>query len=79
MTTMQWLTSLLIVSLALGVVKAEEDSLEATNVVLFLFFGLGMGVLVMQVLSYYGEPVPYTVLVFVMGAFFSLCTSNEGK
>lgn len=57
----------------------SDDSLEATNVLLFLFFGLGMGILIMQVLSYCGEPVPYTVVVFLMGAIFSLTDSEHGK
>lgn len=58
---------------------SDDDSLEATNVLLFLFFGLGMGVLVMQLLSFWGEPVPYTVVVFFMGAIFSLANSSYGK
>lgn len=57
----------------------DDDTLEATNVLLFLFFGLGIGILVMQALSYCGDPVPHTVVVFFMGMFFSLADSHHGK
>lgn len=57
----------------------NNDSIESTNVILFLFFGMALGILVMQILSYYGEPIPYTVVVFLLGALFSLTDSTHGK
>eukprot|EP01039_Chlorochromonas_danica_P001214 gene1214-1324_t len=39
---------------------------------------MGLGILIMQILSYYGEPIPYTVVVFLLGAVFSLTDSKHG-
>jgi hypothetical protein len=57
----------------------DDDSLEATNVILFLFFGLGLGVLVYQMLSLWGEAIPYTVIIFILGALFALADSEHGE
>lgn len=40
-------------------------------VLLFLFLGLTMGIVVMQISSRYGEKVPYTVVIFILGAMIS--------
>lgn len=39
--------------------------------ILFIAFGLGIGILIQQVLSKLGDPVPYTVVVFIAGLVFS--------
>lgn len=58
----------------------EEEGLEATVVLLFMFFGLAIGILAMQGLSLVGEPIPYTCLVFLLGVIFSLGNNNhDGK
>lgn len=57
----------------------DGDQLEATNIILFLFFGLGLGVVVTQVLSIWGESIPYTVVIFLLGLLFSLADSSRGK
>ena len=44
-----------------------------------MFFGLGVGIIAMQILSYIGEPVPYTVVVFVLGMLFSLGNNDGSK
>eukprot|EP01033_Poteriospumella_lacustris_P004262 gene4262-3041_t len=55
----------------------EEEGLEATVVLLFMFFGLAIGILAMQGLSLVGEPIPYTCLVFLLGVIFSLGNNNH--
>lgn len=58
----------------------EEDGLEQTVVLLFMFFGLGVGILAMQLLSFFGDAIPYTCLVFLIGVLFSLGnTKSNGK
>lgn len=56
---------------------SENDELEATNVILFLFFGLGLGILVTQVLSHLEDTVPYTVVIFVLGVIFSATDGHK--
>ena len=68
----------LISLLLLGVVRASDDN-EPVTVVLFMFFGLGVGVLVTQLLSVFGEAIPYTVLVFLLGLLFSLASDSTGN
>lgn len=73
---------LICLSLLLTSVYAEEnkeDGLEPTVIILFMFFGLGLGIVVMQVLSVFGEAVPYTVVVFVLGVIFSAAADKKGK
>lgn len=52
-------------------VLAEDDehneSAESTVFILFLFFGLLVGILIFQFLSNYGEIIPYTCVVFILG------------
>lgn len=57
----------------------EEDSLASTNIILFLFFGLGVGILAMQCLSILGEKLPYTVVIFILGAILSTADHTNGK
>lgn len=65
----------LISLLLLGVARASDDN-EPVTVVLFMFFGLGVGVLVTQLLSVFGEAIPYTVLVLLLGLLFSLASDS---
>ncbi|RYY84565.1 hypothetical protein EON63_09010 [archaeon] len=58
--------------------EGDDDVLGPTNVILFLFFGLGCGIVVTQLLSYYGEILPYTVIMFLLGVFFSIADTNQG-
>jgi RsiW-degrading membrane proteinase PrsW (M82 family) len=48
------------------------------HVVLFMFFGIGLGILFVQALNYWGNPVHYTVCMFFAGMLFSLA-NNAGK
>ena len=55
--------------------KMDDDavlSADPTDVLLFMFFGLGVGILILQVLSHFGDPIPYTVVVFIFGCLVSL-------
>jgi NhaP-type Na+/H+ or K+/H+ antiporter len=79
-------TFLLVIALLLfcvGSVQAEEaddspESIDVVTILLFMFFGLGCGVIVSQFLSIFGEAVPYTVLVFLMGLLFSTAADTPG-
>lgn len=59
--------------------EQDDDGLEQTNVLLYIFFGLAMGILTMQFLSFFGEVIPYTVLVFLLGMLFSLAEGDNGN
>ena len=59
-----------------NVCTAEGGEEEAVNVLLFMFFGIGVGVIFMQCLNYIGDPVPYTVVVFIAGILFSLSNKD---
>lgn len=60
-------------------VRAETAQSDPVVVILFMFFGLGTGILIMQVLSAIGDPIPYTCVVFAAGIIFSLAhKSNTG-
>lgn len=62
-----------------GSVRAESAQSDPVVVILFMFFGLGTGILIMQVLSALGDPIPYTCVVFASGIIFSLAhKSNTG-
>jgi NhaP-type Na+/H+ or K+/H+ antiporter len=50
---------------------------EALQVVLFMFFGIGVGIIFMQFLNYIGDPIPYTVAVFIAGILFSLANKDS--
>lgn len=71
--------ALLLLSLFSVCYAAEGDGgkEEAVNVLLFMFFGIGVGVIFMQCLNLIGDPVPYTVVVFIAGILFSL-SNKEG-
>ncbi len=71
------LFALLIGSLFQLCLAEEEGKPEALQIVLFLFFGIGVGIVFMQVLNKIGDPVPYTVVVFIAGILFSL--ANRGS
>lgn len=75
------LCMLLVLLMSVPMVTASSDS-EATSdpvvVILFMFFGLAMGIIIMQALSAMGEPVPYTCVVFATGIIFSLGTKGDG-
>eukprot|EP01031_Cornospumella_fuschlensis_P035805 gene35805-43429_t len=55
----------------------ESNDLESTDVLLFLFFGLGIGILVTQILSHWEDTVPYTVVIFVIGVIFSATDGHK--
>lgn len=64
-----------------GAGKDDDDGgdkeTEPVVVILFCFFGLMLGTFISQVLSIYGEAIPYTVVVFLLGALFAL--SSKGS
>ncbi len=72
---------LLFLALFLGLVTTvradDTDSTEPVVIILFMFFGLGVGIIIMQVLSALGDPLPYTVVVFTAGLLFSLADKNN--
>jgi len=47
------------------------DHADPVVTILFIVFGLGVGILIQQMLSKLGDPVPYTVVVFIAGLIFS--------
>lgn len=49
-----------------------ELSNDPTDIVLFMFFGLSLGIVTMQILSRIGDIVPYTVVIFIFGVLISL-------
>lgn len=53
----------------LPLVRADEDD-HAVIVLLFMFLGLGLCCFTMHIMSYYGESIPYTVVVFMLGTVF---------
>lgn len=57
------------------VCKAETH--EPVDILLFMFFGVGVGIIVMQCLNKIGDPVPFTVVVFISGILFSLATKDS--
>lgn len=77
----QLLLWIFIISSIAAVVRGAEDDeedLSSTNIILFLFFGLGVGILAMQILSIFGEKLPYTVVIFILGAILSLADNKNG-
>lgn len=56
-----------------------DESAEPAVVLLFLFFGIIVGVLITQFLSIFGEAIPYTVLVFLAGMLFSTASGKSSK
>ena len=48
-----------------------EREINPTAVILFMFFGLCLGILTLQVISRLGEAVPYTVVIFLIGVLTS--------
>ena len=48
-----------------------DDSNDPEDIILFMFIGLCIGIVTMQILSRLGEPVPYTVVIFIFGIICS--------
>jgi len=69
-----WLAFLALAS-AFHVCRAEKP--EPNDILLFMFFGIGVGVIFMQVLNRIGDPVPFTVVVFMAGVLFSLANKDS--
>lgn len=68
---------ILLATLFLACSAAEEsEQPEPIDVLLFMFFGIGVGVLFMQFLNKIGDPVPYTVVVFIAGILFALANKD---
>ncbi len=62
--------------------NTDDDSNESLNqvvVLLFLIVGLGIGIIVNQCLSIFGEYVPYTCLVFLLGMALSQAYKEDGE
>lgn len=83
-----YLVALILFALAVTVLSQEneknddDDSGESLNevvVLLFLIVGLGIGIIVNQFLSIFGEYVPYTCLVFLLGMALSQAYKEDGK
>lgn len=55
----------------------DDQESDSSVVILFLFIGLGLGILVMQTMSYFGELVPYTVVLFLLGVIFSTINNED--
>lgn len=56
----------------------DGDDLSSTTVILFMFLGLSTGIVITQVLSHYGEDIPYTCVVFFVGVLSSLIDKDSG-
>ncbi len=56
----------------------NEETDTSTIVLLFMFFGLATGIILMQLFSKFGEAIPYTCAVFIMGLIFSAAASQHG-
>lgn len=52
------------------------SSSDPQLVILFMFFGLCLGIFAMQILSRYGEMIPYTVMIFILGIFFAFISKS---
>lgn len=66
--------------------KATDDDFDFTkmdpvNILLFMFFGLCLGIIVTQLLARFdkSENVPYTVVIFVIGAIISQTPRTESS
>jgi NhaP-type Na+/H+ or K+/H+ antiporter len=57
----------------------EGGGTDPSDIILFMFFGLLMGVITLQVLSRLGDPLPYTVVMFFLGIVFSFNTDFHGS
>lgn len=69
----------LFVLLSLLTAVQAYDSTDPVVVLLFMFFGLIVGIVILQLLSHFGESIPYTVVVFITGLVFSLAhKGNSG-
>jgi hypothetical protein len=56
----------------------EGASVKPEDVILFMFFGLGLGILVTQILSLFGERIPYACIIFILGIIFSTINKTQG-
>ena len=78
-------TLFLLVALSLSLANftfAETDDIhdeteKEPEVLLFLFFGLVVGVIVYQIISIYEEIIPYTVIVFIIGVIIGAIQSSS--
>jgi xanthosine utilization system XapX-like protein len=70
---------LLLLALMMGFISTvrADDGAAPVVILLFIFFGLIVGIVIMQILSKLGDPLPYTVVVFTTGLVFSL--ANKGN
>ena len=75
----QFVFWLLMFSMYISNVEADgnEEEGRPVKVILFMFFGIGVGIIFMQVLNKFKEPIPYTVAIFLAGILFSLA-NREG-
>ncbi len=71
------LLSLFVGSVRGGDEDGGDDKDDPAIVLIFMFLGLGLGILVMQVSSAFGDPIPYTVIVFFIGLLFSLADKQN--
>eukprot|EP00056_Hartaetosiga_gracilis_P008131 m.116515 g.116515 ORF g.116515 m.116515 type:complete len:1339 (-) comp12854_c0_seq1:67-4083(-) len=54
-----------------------SEEAEAAGVILFIFFGLAMGVFTRQVIQYFKIPIPYTVCLLLLGVAWGAITTGE--
>lgn len=55
-----------------------DERKNPTVVLLFMFFSLSIGIITMQILSYFGEKIPYTVVLFIIGIIISFSSQSRG-
>jgi NhaP-type Na+/H+ or K+/H+ antiporter len=61
--------------------SSDDNSASADDpvcVILFMFFGLCSGIIIMQLLSRFGEAIPYTVVIFILGVVSSGISNVHG-
>lgn len=51
--------------------SSDETNSNSTVVILFLFFGITIGIITWQILSRYAKTLPYPVVIFFLGILFS--------
>jgi NhaP-type Na+/H+ or K+/H+ antiporter len=54
-----------------------DERKNPTVALLFMFFSLSIGIITMQILSYFGDKIPYTVVLFIIGIIISFTSQTK--
>ncbi|KAJ1435051.1 Sodium/hydrogen exchanger family-domain-containing protein [Ochromonadaceae sp. CCMP2298] len=69
----------ILAAIGLSTASYEPGASGPVDVMLFMFFGIGLGVLIMQVLNKIGDPLPYTCVVFLVGILLAVITTDNAN